>query len=122
MLIAISLWLVVGPLALLQLGAWAWMLTSYSQESSFEQAVRETFSGERPCEMCKLVETVQENEGETSYPLNQNEQKDLKLVQSHWAHLHLQPPQPRRSHTHGQSRNYENPDQPVSSPPPREFV
>ena len=52
-------WLLTGPQLLLQLGAWSWMMASYSQESSIEQALAETFGGERPCELCKLITAVE---------------------------------------------------------------
>lgn len=55
LLLLLSLWLAVGPLALLQIGAWAWMVTSYSQESSLKEAFRDTFGGDRPCEMCRFI-------------------------------------------------------------------
>lgn len=55
------------------------MLTSYSQESSFEQAFRETFGGDRPCELCKIIEeTDSEN---TQAPSSQQvENRELKLM------------------------------------------
>ena len=33
------------------------MLVSYSQQSSLEQAIIETFGGGRPCEICKFIQT-----------------------------------------------------------------
>lgn len=51
-------WLLVGPQFFLQIGAWSWMLTAYAQENSFEVAVKETFSGERPCHLCKIIEAT----------------------------------------------------------------
>jgi len=35
------------------------MVASYSQESSIEQAFAETFGGERPCELCKIITAVE---------------------------------------------------------------
>jgi hypothetical protein len=78
-LLLLSAWLLAGPLALLQLGAWAWMLTSYSQEGSFEQAITETFGDERPCDICIVVDLLEKNEsnkGETQ----RAENPDIKLM------------------------------------------
>lgn len=72
--------LLTGPLAVLQIGAWGWMLASYSQESSFSQAVEETFSGERPCGMCKLIIEVEETEREQQPANATASDKDLKLM------------------------------------------
>jgi hypothetical protein len=66
-------------LALLQLGAWAWILTSYSQAGSFEQAIIETFGDERPCDVCIVIDLLEKNEsnkGETQ----RAENKDIKLM------------------------------------------
>lgn len=78
-LLLLSAWLLTGPLALLQLGAWAWMLTSYSQEGSLEQAIIETFSDERPCDICIVIDLLEKNEshkGETQ----RAENKEIKLM------------------------------------------
>lgn len=63
---------------LLQLGAWTWMVASYAQESSIEQAFKETFSGDRPCEMCKLITAVDEAQEETA--VNIAESSKLTLL------------------------------------------
>ena len=78
-LLLLSAWFLTGPLALLQLGAWAWMLTSYSQERSFEQAIIETFGDERPCDVCIVIDLLEKNEshkGETQ----RAENKEIKLM------------------------------------------
>ena len=78
-LLLLSAWLLAGPLALLQLGAWTWMLTSYSQEGSFEQAIIQTFGDERPCDICIVIDLLEKNEsskGETQ----RAENKDIKLM------------------------------------------
>jgi len=78
-LLLLSTWLLAGPLALLQLGAWAWMLTSYSQEGTFEQAIIETFGDEHPCDVCIVIDLLEKNEsnkGETQHAEN----KDIKLM------------------------------------------
>jgi len=78
-LLLLSGWLLAGPLALLQLGAWGWMLASYSQESSFEQAIIETFGDERPCDICLVIDAVEETES-TNGTAQRGETKDIKLM------------------------------------------
>lgn len=51
-----------GHWAVLQTVAWAQMLRDYSQESGFATAVTQTFSGERPCTMCKSIEKNRQQE------------------------------------------------------------
>ena len=41
----------------LQTVAWAQMLVSYRQEESFQEAVKKTFDGQHPCDLCKVVQT-----------------------------------------------------------------
>ena len=77
-LLLFSSWLLVGPLAFMQLGAWSWMIVSYSQESSFQQAIIETFGDERPCDVCKIIDSVEESDA--GAPLAQNEQREIKLM------------------------------------------
>jgi hypothetical protein len=35
------------------------MIANYSQESSLRVAIQETFSGERPCGMCKVIQATE---------------------------------------------------------------
>ena len=77
-LLVLSSWLLTGPLALLQLGAWGWMLASYSQESSFQQAIVETFGDERPCDVCRIIDRVEETESDA--PMAQSSQKEIQLM------------------------------------------
>ena len=58
--------LVGGPYALPQAYAWANMLVSYSQETSVTQAVTDTFSGEKPCCLCKTIATEKKRDSERS--------------------------------------------------------
>jgi hypothetical protein len=50
-----------GPLGLMQLYAWGSMLVDYSQESGLAKAVRETFSGEKPCHLCHKIDAARKN-------------------------------------------------------------
>lgn len=56
--------LIGGSHAMLQVYAWANMLVSYSQESSFSQAVTDTFSGEKPCCLCEKIAASKSSEKE----------------------------------------------------------
>ncbi len=58
--------LVGGPYALPQAYAWANMLMSYSQETSMSQAVADTFSGEKPCCLCKTIAAEKKRDSERS--------------------------------------------------------
>jgi len=71
-------WLLTGPLALLQLGAWGWMVASYAQESSLQQAIVETFGDERPCDMCRVIDSVEG--AQSSQTAQRSESKDIKLM------------------------------------------
>ena len=79
LLLLLSAWLLTGPLALLQLGAWGWMLANYSQESSLEQAIVETFGNERPCDLCLVIDAVEERES-SSDTAQRSDNKDIKLM------------------------------------------
>jgi hypothetical protein len=54
--------LIGGPYAILQVYAWTNMLVSYSQEGSLKQAVTDTFSGEKPCHLCKKIAKAKSTE------------------------------------------------------------
>lgn len=119
LLLMVCLWLAVGPLALLQLGAWAWMITNYSQESSFEQAVRETFGGARPCEVCRLIDTVEEQPDEaTSFP-NKKDAQSLKLMLGLERSIRVPVPYSWETERSTDSWLYDSVGQRVPTPPPR---
>jgi len=79
-LLVCAFWLLTGPLALLQIGAWSWMLVDYTQEDSFEQAIRDTFGGERPCGMCRAIASTQETLPEQAPAVVEGETKPFKLM------------------------------------------
>ena len=111
-------WLLTGPQLLLQLGAWSWMVASYSQESSIEQAFAETFGGDRPCEMCKFITAVDAEQD--SAPIKEpTESKSFKLLLGQAERLTVAPTYfiaAKRSPT-DQSAPNRHPD--VPTPPPR---
>lgn len=44
-----------GSHSIIQIYAWSKMLASYSQETNFSQALVDTFSGEKPCDLCEKI-------------------------------------------------------------------
>lgn len=111
--------LLTGPMAVLQIGAWGWMLASYSQESSFSQAVEETFSGERPCGMCKLITEVEETEREQQPTNASAADKDLKLMLGLGRAVQIPQPNTEQSVQIGESDRFESLSAGVPTPPPR---
>lgn len=55
------------------------MLASYSQESSLEQAIIETFGGDRPCEICKFIQAT-DTESTPRPEQKANDRLDFKLL------------------------------------------
>ena len=104
------------------MSAWAWMLASYSQESSIQTAVSETFSGDRPCGLCKLISAVDSKQSESPIKPNHTTSKDLKLM------LGLSRPIPLPSLPKGnlgvtlRENLRQKPVLEKEDPPPREFV
>jgi len=54
------------------------MLVSYAQESSLGKAVRDTFSGAKPCPMCRAIEASREESGKSSTITA--ERREIKLL------------------------------------------
>lgn len=48
----------------MQVYAWSNMLSAYSKESGLLQGAKDTFSGERPCELCCKIEQVKKSDSE----------------------------------------------------------
>jgi hypothetical protein len=48
--------------AILQSVAWTGMVFSYSQHTSFSEALQKTFDGEHPCKICKVVKAGRDSE------------------------------------------------------------
>ena len=51
-----------GPYSLVQVYAWAGMLVRYSQDDGLLQAAKDTFSGEKPCELCHKIAAAKKSE------------------------------------------------------------
>lgn len=68
-----------GPLALLQVYAWGGMLISYSQKTGLRQAVQDTFSGEKPCPMCRRIAVAEKkSDSERNAPIVPG-QREIRL-------------------------------------------
>ena len=116
-LLLLSSWLLVGPLALLQLGAWGWMIASYSQESSFQQAIVETFGDERPCDICQTIDAVEEKEN--SSPMATSHQTEIKLMLGLARPVDVSASSAPFEHQSTLVCKPDNAHLPVSTPPPR---
>ncbi len=63
MVVAIALVLSIGlHWPLLQSVAWLNMIVCFSKEEGFQKALATTFSGKRPCKLCKFVDAGQKAE------------------------------------------------------------
>lgn len=58
--------LVGGPYSLMQAYAWVNMIIGYSKETGLSQAVTDTFSGEKPCCLCKQIAAAKAAESQKS--------------------------------------------------------
>ena len=56
--------LVGGPYSLMQAYAWVNMIIDYSKETGISQAVTDTFSGEKPCCLCKQIASAKASESQ----------------------------------------------------------
>lgn len=59
---AACLYLGGSHLAVLQVVAWTGMLVTYSKEDGFSTGLKDTFSGAKPCCMCKAIRSAQKAE------------------------------------------------------------
>jgi hypothetical protein len=55
-----------GPYSILQGYAWVNMLISYSQENGWVQGAKDTFSGEKPCNLCCKIAEGREAESKNT--------------------------------------------------------
>ena len=122
LLFAFATWLLAGPLALLQMGAWAWMIASYSQEGSLQAAVQDTFSGERPCGLCKLISEVESEHPGTPAQSSTSESKDLKLLPIPVRPAGLPKPPGQHAAKSGLEQFVKDPVLEEPGPPPRGFA
>ncbi|TVR08802.1 MAG: hypothetical protein EA401_13520 [Planctomycetota bacterium] len=76
----LALLMTCGPQGLLQGIAWSGMLVSYSLQEGLEQGWRDTFSGERPCDLCVALQATDQ---EPSAAITARE--DLRPHMPHYA-------------------------------------
>ncbi len=62
MVICGCLHLTGGQHALVQSYAWISMIIQYSKDDGLAKGVKDTFSGERPCPLCKKIDAVKKDE------------------------------------------------------------
>jgi hypothetical protein len=58
-----------GPYSIMQCYAWIGMLVSYSQQDGLMQAAKDTFSGEKPCDLCCKIAEGKKSEPEKKEPV-----------------------------------------------------
>lgn len=114
-------WLVVlalvvttgGHWFLLQSAAWVGMAVSYSQSDSFTTALKKTFDGNHPCNLCKMVKA-----GKASEKKRDLQKLDVKFEFTFAAGTSgLFPPRPIRHFIHFTERASARSDAPVPPPP-----
>ena len=118
LLLTCCLWLLTGPLLLLQLGAWGLMLASYSQQSSLEQAIIETFGGDRPCEICKFIQAT-DTESKPAPEQKANDNSGFKLLPVQTADISTAPAYSRILYRFAATEFYPYLYYKVPTPPPR---
>ncbi len=94
------------------------MLASYSQQSSLEQAIIETFGGDRPCEICKFIQATDTE----SAPVSQqkaNDHSGFKLLPVQTADISTVPAYFRMSYRFAATALYPYLYYKVPTPPPR---
>jgi hypothetical protein len=65
-----------GHWAILQVGAWAGMAVSYSQQAGLMAGLSQTFDGEHPCPICKAIQDGQKHEQKKAPLLRSELKKD----------------------------------------------
>jgi hypothetical protein len=65
-----------GHWAILQVGAWAGMAVSYSQQGGLMCGLSQTFDGEHPCPICKAIQAGQKQEQKKAPLLSSELKKD----------------------------------------------
>ena len=71
--------IVGGHWALLQTGAWLGMIVQYSQQAGINTGLTETFDGDHPCPICRVIKDARKQEQKKA-PLLQMELKKDFLV------------------------------------------
>lgn len=71
----------IGPLNIFQMIAWGNMIRQYSADRTITEATEMTFSGEYPCEMCRMIAEARSkaSEEEKPSPFQSEERPALRL-------------------------------------------
>jgi hypothetical protein len=57
-----------GPYSLMQAYAWTGMLVTYSKTDGLLKGAKDTFSGEKPCELCSKIAAARGDETDSNKP------------------------------------------------------
>ncbi len=67
-------------LAVIQLTGWGKMVVDYTADRSFGEALKKTFSGEEPCDLCRVVSRAQANKDSRSTSKEKKESGKVEFV------------------------------------------
>ncbi len=81
-----------GHWAVLQSVAWTGMIIEYSKGSTLGAALKKTFGGNAPCEMCKTIDAEKQKESRLPSPLKPDKKAEKFLV-SHFVRVKASPSQ-----------------------------
>jgi hypothetical protein len=107
-----------GHWAILQSVAWAKMIVEYSRSAPLEVALEQTFDGQHPCEMCKMIQ--QAKQPTHRQELKQSAPKDDLVFLEARAHPSSDPPWAWKPGSEACSWPMRRDPPPV--PPPRRFA
>jgi hypothetical protein len=62
LLLCLILQIIGGQYFLVQMVAWSQMIATYSKTTSLTEALKETFDGQHPCDLCKSIEKAKQTE------------------------------------------------------------
>lgn len=68
MLLAVMVCTALGGKPVLQSLAWLGMIVTYSHENGLSQGIADTFSGDRPCELCQSIKAQAQQPSEARRP------------------------------------------------------
>lgn len=114
-----SICLTGGNLFLLQVAAWGWMVGSYAQEDGLAAALRDTFGGERPCQLCTAIAETKENEESSPLAHTLPDKEPLKLLSGSLAAIALAPPSKKSARLTPSSASGAARSPEPETPPPR---
>ena len=93
------------------------MVASYSQESTIEQAFKETFGGERPCDLCEIITAVDRSDRDSTHTTGESSKLTLMLGMAQPIIIDL--PSTELSMSPKRKRTPESVLPTVPTPPPR---